>query len=296
MPHGTPLVECVPNFSEGRRSEVIAAIVQAIERALGNPVLDVHRDTDHHRAVVTFAGPPEAVAAAAVAGIAEAAARIDLTAHRGVHPRIGAADVVPFVPVRGVTMADCVALAHRVGAQAAAQCGVPVFCYGAAARQTAYHDLPALRRALRAAAEFPQPDFGPVQPHPTAGAVAVGARDYLIAFNVELETDALEAAQAVARALRAADGGLPGVRALGLRLASRGTVQVSMNLTDVRRTRPADAYRAVVAAAARYGVAVGRPELVGLIPTADAAVGFDEPMRRRLFPDEKILARRLGLE
>ncbi len=291
-----PLVECVPNFSEGRRPEVVAALVQAIEEALGQPVLDVHRDVDHHRAVVTFTGPPEAVEKAAVAGIAEAVARLDLRTHTGVHPRIGVADVVPFVPVRGVTMDDCVALAHRVGAQVAARYDVPVFCYGAAARQATYCDLAALRRAIRTSGTFPTPDFGPAHPHPTAGAVAIGARDYLIAFNVELKTDALDVAQSIARELRAAQGGLPSVKALGLRLASRGTVQVSMNLTDVRQTRPADAYRAVVAAATRYAVAVGQPELVGLIPTADAAVGFDDRLRRQLFPDEKILARRLHLE
>ncbi|MCS7080434.1 MAG: glutamate formimidoyltransferase [Chloracidobacterium sp.] len=286
----------MPNFSEGRRPEVVAALVQAMERALGHPVLDVHCDVDHHRAVITFAGVPEAVEAAAVAGIAEAVARLDLSAHEGVHPRIGVADVVPFVPVRGVTMADCVALAHRVGARAAAQCGVPVFCYGEAARQATYRDLAALRRMLRTSTTFPTPDFGPARPHPTAGAVAVGARDYLIAFNVELETDALETAQAIARCLRAANGGLPGVKALGLRLASRGTVQVSMNLTDVRQTRPADAFYAIAAAAERCGVKVGRAELVGLIPTAEAAAGFDEPTRLQLFPDEKILARRLHLD
>ncbi len=291
-----PLIECVPNFSEGRRPAAVAAIAQAIERALGRPILDQHLDADHHRAVLTFAGPPEAVEAAALAGIAEAAARLDLSAHQGVHPRIGVADVVPFVPVRAATMADCIALAHRVAARAATECGIPAFCYGEAARQSAYRDLAALRRAIRVSPAFPAPDYGPRRPHPTAGAVAVGARDYLIAFNVELETDALDIAQALARALRAANGGFPGVKALGLRLASRGAVQISMNLTETRRVRPADVVQAIAAAARRQGVAVGRLELVGLIPTADAAIGFDEPMRSLLFPDEKILARRLHLE
>ncbi|OYT70196.1 MAG: glutamate formimidoyltransferase [Chloracidobacterium sp. CP2_5A] len=291
-----PLIECVPNFSEGRRPAAVAAIARAIEQALGGPVLDQHLDPDHHRSVITFAGRPEAVEAAALAGIAEAVARLDLSTHRGVHPRIGVADVVPFVPVRGATMADCVALARRVAARVATDCGVPAFCYGEAARHDAYRDLAALRRAIRASPAFPAPDYGPTRPHPTAGAVAVGARDYLIAFNVALETDALEVAQAIARELRAANGGLPGVKALGLRLASRRAAQVSVNLTDTRQTRPADVFRAIVAAAQRHGVAVGDPELVGLIPTADAALGFDEPLRSRLFPDEKNLARRLCLE
>ncbi|QUW03284.1 glutamate formimidoyltransferase [Chloracidobacterium validum] len=294
------LVECVPNFSEGRRPDVVAAIVAQIERALGQSVLDVHRDVDHHRSVVTFVGAPEMVERAALAGVAAAVARLTLQTHVGVHPRIGVADVVPFVPVSGVTMAECVALAHRVGRRVAGEYGLPVFCYGEAACQPAYRDLAAIRRAIRTSPTFPRPDFGPAQPHPTAGAVAIGARDYLIAFNVELLTDALDVAKAIARDLRAAQSGLPGVKALGLRLASRGTVQVSMNLTDTRQTRPVDVFNAVVAAAKRHAVAVGRPELVGLIPTAASAVGFDGScfegaLAGALFPDEKILERRLKL-
>lgn len=291
-----PLVECVPNFSEGRRPEVVATITAAIEQALGRPVLDCHLDPDHHRSVITFVGAPEAVSAAAIAGIARTVECLDLTCHQGVHPRIGVVDVVPFVPVQGVTMADCVSLAHQVGRYVSAQYGLPVFCYGEAACQPTYRDLAAVRRAVHRMPTFPAPDFGPPRPHPTAGAVAIGARDYLIAFNVELETDALDIAQSIARELRAAQGGLPGVKALGLRLASRGTVQVSCNLTDVRRTRPADVFHAVVAAAKHHGVRVGRPELVGLIPTPDSAVGFDAATRASLFPDEKILSRRLQFE
>ncbi len=293
---GAPLVECVPNFSEGRRPEVVASIVAAMERALGQPVLDQHCDPDHHRSVITFVGSPEAVGAAATAGIARAVECLDLANHRGVHPRIGVVDVVPFIPVRGVTMADCVALAHRVGQQVSVRHGLPVFCYGEAARQAEYRDLAVIRRAVRTAPTFPAPDFGPPRLHPTAGAVAIGARDYLIAFNVELETDALDIARSIARGLRAAQGGLPGVKALGLRLASRGTVQVSFNLTDVHRTRPADVFQAVMAAAKRRGVRVGRPELVGLVPTLDSTLGFDAATRASLFPDEKILSRRLRLE
>ncbi len=291
-----PLVECVPNFSEGRRSEVVASIVAAIERALGQSVLDRHLDPDHHRSVITFVGAPEAVFAAAIAGIAQAVECLDLSHHQGVHPRIGVVDVVPFIPVRGVTMADCVALAHQVGQHVSVRYGLPVFCYGEAARQAAYRDLAAIRRAVRTAPTFPAPDFGPPRLHPTAGAVAIGARDYLIAFNVELETDVLDIARSIAQKLRAAQGGLPGVKALGLRLASRGTVQVSFNLTDVRRTRPADVFHAVMAAAKCHGVQVGRPELVGLVPTLDSTIGFDAATRASLFPDEKILSRRLQLE
>ncbi|MGQ9897034.1 MAG: glutamate formimidoyltransferase [Acidobacteriota bacterium] len=291
-----PLVECVPNFSEGRRLDVVASIVAAIERALGQPVLDQHLDPDHHRSVITFVGSPEAVCAAAVACIAQAVECLDLTKHQGVHPRIGVVDVVPFVPVQGVTMADCVALAHRVGRQVSSCHGLPVFCYGEATRQPVYRDLAVLRRVVRTAPTFPLPDFGPSRPHPTAGAVAIGARDYLIAFNIELETDALEIAQSIAREVRAAQGGLPGVKALGLPLASRGTVQVSFNLTDVRQTRPAEVFQAVVLAAKRYGIRVGRPELVGLVPTPDATIGFDAVTQASLFPDRKILSRRLRLE
>ena len=293
---GAPLVECVPNFSEGRRPEVVASIVAAIEHALGQPILDQHLDPDHHRSVITFAGSPEAVRAAAIAGLAQAVECLDLSRHQGVHPRIGVVDVVPFIPVRGVTMTDCVALAHQVSQQVSVRHGLPVFCYGEAAHQAVYRDLAAIRRAVRTAPTFPTPDYGPPRPHPTAGAVAIGARDYLIAFNVELETDAPDIARSIARDLRAAQGGLPGVKALGLRLASRGTVQVSCNLTDVRRTRPADVFYAVAAAAKRYGVRVGRPELVGLVPTPDSTIGFDADTRASLFPDEKILSRRLRLE
>ncbi len=291
-----PLVECVPNFSEGRRSEVVASIVAAIERALGQAVLDRHLDPDHHRSVVTFVGTPDAVGAAASAGIAHAVKCLDLSHHQGVHPRIGVVDVVPFIPVRGVTMDDCVTLAHQVGQHVSVHCGLPVFCYGEAARQDVYRELAAIRQAVRTAPAFPTPDYGPPRPHPTAGAVAVGARDYLIAFNVELETDALDIARSIAQELRAARGGLPGVKALGLRLASRGTVQVSCNLTDVRRTRPADVFHAVMAAAKRHRVRVGQPELVGLVPTLDATIGFDAATQASLFPDEKILSRRLRLE
>lgn len=276
------LVECVPNFSEGRDAGVITALQDAVRGVDGVRLLDTHSDADHNRTVLTFVGTPGAVAEAAFRAVREAAARIDLRAHRGVHPRIGAADVVPFVPLGDTPMAVCVELARALGARLAGELGLPVYLYGEAARRPERRVLANVRRGeyeglLTAIATDPAraPDLGPAALGP-AGAVAVGARGPLVAFNVLLATDDLSVAAAVARAVRASSGGLPGVQALGVPCSRPGSVQVTMNLTNPRQTGLWTAFAAVQAEAARRGVAVLESELVGLVAAEvalDAAAG-----------------------
>jgi len=268
-------IECVPNFSDGRDPATAAALRQALGTEPGAHLLGWHSDPDHNRSVATLAGPPAAVERAALAAIACAAERVDLAAHTGVHPRLGATDVCPFVPLRSGDMPVCVHSARRLGARVAEELGIPVYLYGEAARAPERRELPAVRsggfEGLRAALEHGSsrlPDLGPAQLHPRAGAVAVGARGFLVAFNVNLESRDLELARAIARAVRASSGGLPGVRALGFPLASQGCVQVSVNLCDPRTTGLEAAFGAIEDLARRAGVAVRASELVGLAPAA----------------------------
>jgi glutamate formiminotransferase len=270
-----PSLECVPNVSEGRDPERLRRLAEAVTSA-GADLLDVHADVDHHRSVFTFAGPPGTVERAALALAVRAVGLIDLRRHAGVHPRIGALDVMPFVPLSGRPMADAVASAHRVGRALAASTGVPVFFYEDAAIVPGRRDLPELRtggfEGLAERLRDPRwrPDAGPAAPHPSAGASVVGARAPLIALNAMLEGDDLAAARAVAAAIRArAPGGLPGVRAIGVPLPSRGGVQVSMNLLDYRRTPPRAVMERVDAEAGRRGLRIAFYELVGCAP-ADA--------------------------
>jgi glutamate formiminotransferase/glutamate formiminotransferase/formiminotetrahydrofolate cyclodeaminase len=255
-----PVIECVPNFSEGRDPATVEAIVGAIASVDGAVVLAHERDPDHNRAVVTFAGPPEAVREAAVRGVAEAVARIDLRRHSGVHPRIGVADVIPFVPVSGATLEETVEIAHAAGAEIWERLRVPVYFYEAAALRPECRPLENVRRGGLA------PDLGGPAPHPSAGCSVVGARRFLIAFNVDLDSTDLAAARAVARSVRASNGGLPAVKAIGLPLASRGIVQVSMNLTDFETTGVYEAFEAVRQGAAARGINVRAAELIGLVP------------------------------
>lgn len=269
-----PLLECVPNVSEGRDAAVVRALAEAV-RAGGAELLDVHRDADHHRSVFTFLGAAPAVERSALALAEAAVARIDLRRHRGVHPRVGAVDVVPFVPLRGARMADAVAAAHRVGRALAAACGVPVLFYGEAATRPHCRALPVLRRGgleglgerLREAAW--RPDVGPARAHPTAGVTAVGARPPLVAFNAVLDGGDLALAATLARELRESSGGMRGVQALGVSLASRGLVQVSMNLLDRGRAAPRAVAARLEALARARGARVREYELVGCAP-ADA--------------------------
>ena len=265
-----PIVECVPNFSEGRRAEVIAQIVAALRAVPAAQVLDVQSDADHNRSVVTVVGPPEALEKAAFQAIARAAQLINMDEHRGAHPRIGATDVVPFIPVRGVTMDDCVALARRLGRRVGEELDIPVYLYEAAATRPERVNLADIRRGeyegLKAAiATDPDraPDFGPPRLG-NAGATVIGARPFLIAFNVYLNTDDVTVAQRIARALRHASGGFRYVKALGLLV--EGRAQVSMNLTDFTRTPIHRVVETIRREAARYGAAITHSELVGLLP------------------------------
>jgi glutamate formiminotransferase len=271
------LVECVPNFSEGTRAAAMDAIQTAAASVHGAAVLDRHADRIHNRMVLTIAGTPGAVAEAAFRATARAASVIDLDNHRGVHPRIGATDVVPFVPLGSTSMQLCVELAVRVGRRIAAELDLPVYLYGEAARTSARRRLPDLRRGEyeRLRAELTSdptlaPDFGPARIGP-AGATVVGARRPLIAYNVTLATGDLTVARAIARAIRESSGGLPSVQARGFRTAEPTIVQVSMNLLDTRRTPIASVYARIGEEAARRGVEVLESELVGLAP-AEALV------------------------
>jgi glutamate formiminotransferase len=291
------MIECIPNFSEGRDQNVIAAIVAAIADVVGVAVLDLHSDADHHRSVVTFAGQQEAVGEAAFRAAATAARLINLDVHRGQHPRIGAIDVVPFVPLHGSSMADCIALSHLVGRRIGDELGIPVYLYEESATRPERRALPDVRRGdyeglKQAILTDPTraPDYGPPRLGP-AGAVAVGARQPLIAYNVFLASDDLKVARAVARAVRASSGGLPAVRALGMLVGGRA--QVSMNLVDFRETPVHEAVEAVRREAARYGVALEECELVGLMPEDALIEAARYYLRLPHVTDAHILERRV---
>lgn len=264
------LVACVPNFSEGRRKEVIDAIVDSIKSVPGLSVLDVESDPDHNRSVVTILGEPEAVLEGAFRGIAKAAELIDLNRHHGTHPRIGAADVVPFIPIRGVTMADCVSLAVRLGQRVAKELGLPVYFYEEAATRPERRALENIRRGEYEGLKerigkdpSAEPDLGPAKLGP-AGAVIIGARHPLIAFNVYLDTDDVEVAKKIAEAVRYSSGGFRYVKALGMLV--RGHAQISMNLTNYHKTPMYRVLEAVRREAARYGATVTHTEIIGLVP------------------------------
>lgn len=294
------LVECVPNFSEGREPATIAALVDALCEVEDLVLLDREMDADHHRAVLTFAGPPEAVAEAAFRVTRAAAERIDLRRHRGGHPRVGATDVVPFVPIRGVTMADCVALAQTVGERIGRELRIPVFLYERAASRPERTNLEAIRKggleglAERMAKEAAwRPDFGPARPHETAGVTVVGARPPLIAYNVNLASTDLEAAKAIAKTVRCSGGGLPCVKAIGVALERRGLVQVSMNLTNYEETPPHVAYLAVAGEAERRGLAVAGSEVVGLVPQRALVAAAERALKLEGFDPSQVLEVRM---
>ena len=269
----TQLVECVPNFSEGRDASKVDAIVEAIRSVRGIAILDREMDADHNRSVVTFAGPATAVVEAAFRGVERAIGLIDLRHHTGVHPRIGAADVVPFVPVEGVTLEDCVRLANELGARLWESLHVPVYLYEAAARRPDRLNLENIRRGqfeglrddVRTNPDR-RPDFGEAELHPSAGATVVGARKFLIAYNINLNTADVEIAKRIAKAIRFSSGGFRYVKSMGVPLASRNLAQVSMNLTDFEQTPIHRVFEAVRAEAARYGASIVGSEIVGLIP------------------------------
>jgi glutamate formiminotransferase len=297
-----PIVECVPNFSEGQDAEKVHAIAAAIGSVQGIVVLDVTLDPDHHRSVITFAGPADSVGEAALLGVARAVESIDLTRQSGVHPRIGAADVVPFVPVQNITLKECEDLAAAVGEQIWRRLHVPVYLYEAAARRPDRVNLENIRRGgfekLRDLVRTDpdrRPDFGEAALHPTAGATVVGARKFLVAFNINLNTPNVKLAQAIAKRIRASSGGLPFVKAMGVRLKSRNLAQVSMNLTNFEITPISTVFAIVCAEAALAGVNIAGSEIVGLIPRK-AMEGSEEwlPTVENFNPGV-ILENRLGI-
>jgi len=292
-------VECVPNFSEGREVGTIDAIVEVV-RSAGGVVLDRTSDTDHNRSVVTFAAPAGVVGEAAFRAVQQAVESIDLRTHTGEHPRIGAADVVPFVPIAGVTLEDCVRIAHYTGRRIWEQLHVPVYFYEAAALRPQCRNLADIRRGnwegLREEVlQKPdrRPDFGGPALHPSAGAVVVGARKFLIAFNVNLATSDLAIARRIARTVRESSDGLPAVKAMGVMLASQNLAQVSMNLTDFEQTSIYAAFQAVSTQASREGVGIAGSELIGLVPQRALEAGDPASLRIENFSPSMILENRL---
>lgn len=297
----TRIVECVPNFSEGRDPAKVDEIAAAIGRGPDIAILGKTMDVDHNRSVITFAGSPEAVAEAALRAVAKSSELIDLNHHVGVHPRIGATDVLPFVPVEGVTMADCVALAIDVAQQIWRRLEIPVYLYEEAARRPERKRLENIRRGqfegLRSLVRTDpdrRADIGGPELHPTAGAVVVGARQFLIAYNINLESEDVSVAKAIAKKIRTSSGGFPNVKALGLPLTARGQTQVSMNLTDFRTTPVHVVYDAVSREAEALGVNIAESELIGLIPKAALETTAQKYLRLENFSPDMVLETRLA--
>ena len=265
------VIECVPNISEGRDTDKIKTIADVIERP-GARLLDLSSDPNHNRTVITLAGEPQAVAEAAFDVARAAIASIDLTHHQGEHPRMGAVDVIPFIPVSGVTMAECCAIAEQVGKRIGEELNVPVYLYAESARVPQRRMLPTIREgefegfAEKIKDPTWQPDFGPAERHPTAGCVAVGARNFLIAFNIDLDTSDLKIARQIAKGIRESSGGLMNVQARGIFLADKQRAQVSMNILNFATTPLYRVFELVRMEAARYGVGIVKSELIGLAP------------------------------
>lgn len=289
-------IECAINVSEGRSLKTVGGIANAIEKTRGVALLDVSSDPDHHRSVLTFVGRGRDLLPACLRGAEEAIRRIDLNRHRGVHPRIGAVDVIPFIPLWSTPMSDCIELARRLGKRIAQELDLPVYLYGEAAADPLRRELSWIRQggfeSLRETiASDPErrPDFGPAKLHPTAGAVAVGARGILIAFNVVLKNADLEIARRIARRIRESSGGLPAVKALGLVLESRGLAQVSMNLTDDRKTSPKAVFDRIESEARREGAEVLGSEIVGLAPRRALGENPVQKLKLESFRPEQVL-------
>jgi len=293
------LIECVPNVSEGRRPEIVAAIADAIRAVAGVRLLDCSSDASHNRSVFTFAGDANGVEQAVLAMFERAVADIDLRTHRGEHPRMGAVDVVPFVPIEGVTMAECVLLAKKVGASVADRFRVPVYLYEEASSDPARRNLEDIRRgqfemlAVKMATAGWTPDFGPAAPHPSAGASVVGARMPLISYNINLATNRLDVAKKIAAAIRQSSGGYRFVKAMGITLEGRGIVQVSMNLTNYEKTPIFRVFEAVKREAGRYGVAVLESEIVGLVPSAALTSSAEFYLQIEGFNKDQVLENKL---
>lgn len=295
-----PTIECVPNISEGRRLDVISGLAETLRAVPGLRVLDVQSDATHNRSVFTLAG----TAAGLTAGIPKlfegAIAAIDLRTHKGEHPRLGAVDVVPFIPIDGVTMAECVALARTIAAGVATRFGLPVYLYEDASSDPARKNLEDIRRgefeglAAKMAQPAWAPDFGPAAPHASAGASVIGARMPLIAYNINLATNRLDVAKKIAAAIRMSSGGLRFVKAMGIPLEDRGIVQVSMNLTNYEKTPMYRVFDLVKREAERYGVQVLESEIVGLVPSAALTQTAEYFLRLDGFSSGQILEKKLA--
>ncbi len=296
----TAIFECVPNFSEGRDLRKVAALEQAIAAVPGAVVLHRTSDADHNRSVITFAGNAQAVLEAALRATAAARDQIDLTNHQGVHPRLGALDVLPFAPLEGAAMEDCVVLAHQAGERIWRELGIPVYYYAAASLRPDRIRLEEVRRGQFEGLleqvlvdESKAPDVGNRSLHPTAGAVIVGARKILIAYNINLRTNNLAVAKQIAKAIRASSGGLPGVKALGLPLESRGLVQVSMNLTDFELTPIHMVFEEVTRLSAQHGVEIEESEVIGLLPRKAVHLAFAHWLKLPDFEATNVIETRL---
>jgi glutamate formiminotransferase / 5-formyltetrahydrofolate cyclo-ligase len=294
-----PLVECVPNVSEGRRTDVVASLVDAVRSVAGARLLDYSSDPSHNRSVLTIVGEAAALQEAILALFDVAVTRIDLRQHSGEHPRMGAVDVVPFIPIADVTMAECVALARDTAAEVAKRFDVPVFLYEEAATAPTRRNLEDIRRgefeglAAKLAQTEWLPDYGPSQPHPSAGGCVIGARMPLIAYNINLATDRLDVAKKIATAVRHSSGGFRYVKAMGIALEDRGLVQVSMNLTNYEKTPIFRVFEAVKREAARYGVSVLESEIVGLVPAAALFSSAEYFLQIGGFKPDQVLETRL---
>jgi glutamate formiminotransferase len=293
------IIESIPNVSEGRRADVVERLATALRDTSGVRLLDYSSDASHNRSVFTLVGDAPGLKAATLALFEAALASIDLRHHHGEHPRIGAVDVVPFVPIEGATMQDCVALARDVGASVAKRFDLPVYLYEEAATSPARRNLEDIRRgeyeglAARMTTPGWTPDFGPSTPHPSAGASVIGARMPLIAYNINLDTDRLEVAKKIAAAVRQSSGGLRYVKAMGVKLEDRNLAQVSMNLTNYERTPIFRVFEMVKREAERYGVSILESEIVGLVPSAALQSTAEFYLQLERFGDDQVLEKKL---
>jgi glutamate formiminotransferase len=296
------IIECVPNISEGRRAEVIGRVIDAVRRVRGARLLDYSSDASHNRSVITMAGDAAPLKDAVLAIFETALADIDLRIHKGEHPRLGAVDVVPFVPIEGVTMEDCVALAKDTARSVAERFTLPVYLYEEASSNPLRKNLEDIRRgefeglAAKMATAGWAPDYGPPTPHPTAGASVIGARMPLIAYNINLATDRLDVAKKIAAAIRFSSGGFRFVKAMGVTLADRNIVQVSINLTNYEKTPMLRVFEAVKHDAERYGVNVLESEIVGLVPSAALIDTAQSALQLAGFKGTQILETRLRMD
>jgi glutamate formiminotransferase len=293
------IIECIPNVSEGRRPEVVQQLVSAVRATSGVRLLDYSSDPSHNRSVLTLVGGATPLAEAIIALFGAAVHAIDLRTHTGEHPRLGAVDVVPFVPIEGATMAECVLLAREVAATVAERFNIPIYLYEEASENPLRKNLEDIRRGefegLAAKMGSPgwAPDFGPAAPHPSAGASVIGARMPLIAYNINLATDRLDVARKIAAAIRHSSGGLRYVKAMGVKLEDRNLAQVSMNLTNYQKTPIFRVFEMVKREAARYGVAVLESEIVGLVPSAALVSSAEYYLQLERFGEAQILENKL---